>query len=119
MDSVFCNNSCQHEYDAREREALIRASGVVTPHYKCSKAIKAFLLRERGHRCEVCGGTEWLGQPIPLVLDHINGNSEDCRLVNLRLVCGNCDMQLPTYKSKNRGHGRFARRKRYAEGGSY
>jgi len=40
-------------------------------------------------------------------------------LKNLRLVCGNCDMLLPTYKSKNKGNGRHNRRKRYAEGKSY
>jgi len=66
------------------------------------------------HRaCEGCG------QPATLVMDHINGKSEDNRVVNLRLVCGNCDMQLPTYKSKNIGNGRHKRRKRYADGKSY
>ena len=49
----------------------------------------------------------------------MNGDSENCALDNLRLVCGNCDMQLPTYKSKNRGKGRAWRRRRYAEGKSY
>ena len=50
----------------------------------------------------ICGQTEWMGKPIPLVLDHIDGNSDNFKLTNLRLVCGNCDMQLPTYKSKNK-----------------
>lgn len=56
---------------------------------------------------------------MPLIVDHINGNPEDDRLENLRLVCGNCDMQLPTYKSRNLGNGRAWRRQRYAEGKSY
>jgi len=57
--------------------------------------------------------TEWLNQSIPLILDHINGNSDDSSLENTRLVCGNCEMQLPTYKSKNRGKGRKCRRSLY------
>lgn len=44
----------------------------------------------------------WMNKPIPLVLDHINGDGLDDRLENLRLVCCNCDAQLPTYKSKNK-----------------
>jgi len=60
-----------------------------------------------------------MDKPIPLVLDHIDGNSENWAIENLRLVCGNCDMLLPTYKSKNRGRGRAYRRDRYASGKSF
>lgn len=82
------------------------------------RALKKYLI-ELDRRCSVCKGTEWRSQPIPLIFDHINGNSEDWSLTNIRLVCGNCDMQLPTYKKKNVGKGRFSRRQRYAEGKSY
>ena len=85
---------------------------------KSQATARRFLLEIRGHRCEVCGLEEWRGQPIPLVLDHIDGHSEDTSIDNLRLVCANCDAQLPTYKSKNKGNGRFSRRQRYADGKS-
>ena len=52
--------------------------------------------------CVCCGtGPEWMGKPMPLILDHINGVNNDNRLENLRFVCSNCDSQLPTYKSRN------------------
>ncbi len=60
--------------------------------------------------CAICKTAEWLGQPISLILDHVNGNSGDWKIINLRLVCGNCDMQLPTYKGRNKGNGREWRR---------
>ena len=46
---------------------------------------------------------EWLGQPLPLVLDHVSGNSYDNSPKNLRYRCPNCDSQLVTRGGRNRG----------------
>ena len=81
--------------------------------------MKKYLIATLGNICSVCNLNEWCGSPMPLVMDHIDGNSENNHLSNLRLVCGNCDMLLPTYKSKNKGNGRAYRRERYANGKSY
>lgn len=51
--------------------------------------------------CSKCCRTEWLGQPISLELDHINGNKRDNRLSNLRILCPNCHAQTPTYRGRN------------------
>jgi 5-methylcytosine-specific restriction endonuclease McrA len=52
-------------------------------------------------RCAVCGLTEWLGESIPLELDHIDGNRENNTLGNLRLLCPNCHARTPTYRGRN------------------
>jgi hypothetical protein len=54
-----------------------------------------------------------MGKPIPLIVDHIDGNPLNHKVDNFRLVCGNCDMQLDTYKAKNYGKGRKYRRALY------
>jgi len=46
---------------------------------------------------------QWNGQTLGLVLDHINGVSSDNSPSNLRLLCPNCDSQLPTKGGKNKG----------------
>ncbi len=63
------------------------------------------------------GPTEWQGRELRLVL--VDGDATNNRRVNLRLVCPNCDSQLPTFKARNRGKGRAWRRQRYADGKSY
>lgn len=57
--------------------------------------------------CIICGLQPfWNGQPLVLRLDHKNGINNDCRIQNLRLVCPNCDSQLPTFTGRNVNHNR-------------
>lgn len=83
------------------------------------KGLKFFIECLRGHKCEVCKQDTWCEQPMPLDLDHIDGNYTNNTLKNLRLICPNCHAQTPTYKSKNRGNGRHYRNLRYNQGKSY
>ena len=55
------------------------------------------------YECSICGlPPMWQGKELTLTLDHINGNSKDDRLENLRWVCPNCDRQLPTFARKKK-----------------
>jgi 5-methylcytosine-specific restriction endonuclease McrA len=62
-----------------------------------SHRLKVLLLRDglKEYRCESCGQTEWLGQPIPLELHHIDGNRNNNQLSNLQLLCANCHALTP------------------------
>ena len=83
-------------------------------------SIYEHFLSEQGEKCAICEMEPfWNGNPLKLIKDHIDGNSENNNPSNIRLVCPNCDSQLPTYKAKNKGNGRHYRRQRYAEGKSF
>lgn len=53
------------------------------------------------HRCSMCQNTTWNDRPIPIEIDHINGDHRDNRIENIRFLCPNCHAQTDTYKGKN------------------
>jgi len=83
---------------------------------------KRIIIEERGYQCEVCGIVDWMGKPIKLELDHIDGNADNNVRENLRLICPNCHAQTETYKGANAGKNstrQQMRRKRYANGQTF
>ena len=68
-----------------------------------SHTFKLRLIKEgyKSHQCEICLLKEWNNLPIPIELDHIDGNHLNNNLSNLRILCPNCHAQTDTYRGKN------------------
>ena len=60
---------------------------------------------------ENCINLEGIIVNTPLQLDHINGDHQDNRLENLRLLCPNCHALTNTYCGKNIKCGRVVQKK--------
>lgn len=54
------------------------------------------------NKCYICGIPPiWNDKKLVMVLDHINGISNDNRLENLRMLCPNCNSQQETFSGKH------------------
>ena len=112
----YCKSSCRTD-EIHNNKLLEIEAGNYT--FKRNKPYKEYLISKHGHKCQMCSFTEWGGKSILLILDHIDGNSDNFKLENLRVICSNCDTLTSTYKGRNKGKGRFARKQRYHEGKSF
>ena len=115
--NVFCSSKCSQDYrkDIWKKDTIKYIdetglmpvfNGKVLFNETNRKAVKMYLIAKFGHRCSICGTDSWLGKPVPLVVDHADGDPFNHSVDNFRLVCGNCNMQLPTFTSRNYGKGR-------------
>ena len=101
----YCCSKCQHRYINLQKykyylEHQEEFVGREIPY----TLIKHFILDEQNHCCAICGNLDtWNGQELHLILDHIDGDATNNKRDNLRLICPNCDSQLPTFKARNIG----------------
>src|SRR5574338_66943 len=116
----FCSRKCaafQLQKERREKVWRKIEGGITT----CDpRQYKSYLIHKRGERCEECFWNKRnpVTKKVPIELEHIDGNSENNRLENLKLLCPNCHSLTPTFKALNKGRGRHKRRQRYKEGKS-
>jgi hypothetical protein len=115
-ENKFCSNRCQRDYEfSKNFYSWMRGEEVFKFHVSQRRA----LIRRDGEKCVTCGIYEWNGRPLTFEVEHRDGNSDNNHQSNLELICPNCHSQTDTYKGKNKGNGRHARRVRYAQGKSY
>lgn len=100
----YCSQNCQHEL--RRQHTVDR---LLEGDLKDRATIRNALTWKYGRKCFECGLEEWRGHPIPLEVDHIDGNAGNNQHDNLRLLCPNCHGITPTWKGRNKGNGRLFR----------
>lgn len=116
--AIYCSKKCHRAMEWENKKKSIEVNGVPLGTQNPTR-VKRYLKETRGNCCEICKMGSWFEKEMPLVLDHIDGNSDAWSLSNLRLICPNCDTFTSFYKGRNRGNGRFKRRQRFLSGLSF
>lgn len=88
-----------HKYLVKDCKIMISSSDLRKKLIDCG--IKKY-------QCEKCKRKTWLGKPIKLQLDHIDGDKRNQLLNNIRIICPNCHSFTETH----------SKRKDYTPGGS-
>lgn len=120
---IYCSIKCQQNYNIKKYVSRW-VEGLETGYVKGSSVsnfVRRYLFEKYNSKCRICGWSEinpYSGK-VPLVVNHIDGNSENCAESNLELICNNCDSLTATYKGLNRGNGRHTRMERYHAGKSF
>lgn len=80
--------------------------------YDCATYVRRYVVDRAEDKCEICGFNEKRtnGSGV-LQLDHIDGNWQNNRPENLRLLCPNCHALTDNYGAANMGNGRTWKKK--------
>ena len=106
---TFCSMECYSNFIKSKRRKEIDKNRYLN-NYRYDKW---YLEEIRGKKCEICENDKWMDKDIPLDVHHIDGDSDNNNLDNLKLICPNCHRQTKTYGGKNKENGRHTKRKRY------
>lgn len=95
----YKQRSKKYTIEEFKEKFLIKGSNII------SDRLKRYLIDNQllEKKCNKCGNEgKWEGYDLTLQIDHINGDREDNRLENLRILCPNCHSQTNTYSGKKR-----------------
>ncbi|MGW3723662.1 HNH endonuclease [Streptomyces sp. NPDC000851] len=98
----------RHNQRRRKAEEILvedtSAHAVRIPSSRLKRAMQELGAEER---CALCGiEALWLGEPLPLEVDHIDGNWRNNRIENLRLLCPNCHSTTDSYRGRGKRRAR-------------
>ena len=77
-----------------------RLSSIPFEHQSWQRKRNLVILEQK-NKCLICNLSEWMGKPIKLHVDHVDGNNKNDARDNLRALCPNCHSNTETYCGKN------------------
>jgi len=101
--NVYCDNTCQREYQNKHLitewlngKNFTRKGGTSIPQW-----MRNYLIESVESKCSKCGWGEWNPHTnkVSLEIDHIDGDAYNNISTNLRVLCPNCHSLTKTFKN--------------------
>ncbi|MDX2408691.1 HNH endonuclease signature motif containing protein [Streptomyces microflavus] len=88
----------------RPEELLVDRSQNLARRIPGERLKRAMVALGATERCALCGtGRTWRDRPLPLEVDHIDGNWRNNQPQNLRFLCPNCHSTTDAYRGRGKG----------------
>jgi hypothetical protein len=113
---LYCNNTCKNKYCSlvcqRNFNKDIKIKnwqngndlGYSGKTKQLKRFIRNFLLEKNHYKCHKCGWNERnpVTGTIPLEVNHIDGDAENCKEENLEIICPNCHSLTHNFRALNK-----------------
>lgn len=98
----YCNNKCQGKRREFNTFKKIESGDISFS----ADTFKRFLIYKFGNKCMECGWNKVnpTTKLVPIQLEHIDGDSDNNSLSNIKLLCPNCHSLTPTFGALNKGN---------------
>ena len=113
--SVKCQNNLRFNlYISRWKRGLEDGNMGITTRVM-SAHIQRYLREKYGEKCSSCDWSQKnsITGKVPIEVDHIDGNSENNKEENLRMICPNCHSLTSSFRNLNKGKGISWRKAKY------
>lgn len=110
----YCSRSCQQKFQSAELiKSWLSGEWDGNGKYGLSKPIRRYLIEKFNNSCQECEWSEVniYTNLVPLQIDHVDGDFQNNRPENLKVLCPNCHSLTSTFGSLNNGNGRSYRYK--------
>ena len=108
--TLYCSQRCVYAHTYKLKVKAFAENGGKLGHvplHFLGRALRTLY----GESCQQCGWSQRHDKTgkIPVEVEHIDGDWQNNRLDNLKLLCPNCHALTPTFRGLNRGRGRAHR----------
>jgi hypothetical protein len=107
IDQKYCSLKCQSEYQRNEKInqwKLGEIEGWSGKTFQLKSFVRSYIKNKYDNKCSKCGWNEIhpITGNVPIEINHIDGNPQNCKEDNLEVLCPNCHSLTYNFRALNK-----------------